>query len=100
LFRQLWYAAGLVIPSLGLGTVIFRYAVRQPWHVAFLNAAMLLSGMGPVGELNGGGTGGTIAAALFALYAGLVFLVVAGLLLAPMVHRVLHRFHWEGEQKR
>jgi hypothetical protein len=96
---QLRYAAVLVVPSLAVGTVIFRYLVRQAWHVAFLNAAMLLAGMGPVGELGGGATG-SIAAALFALYSGLVFLIVAGLLFAPMFHHVLHRFHLDAEQER
>lgn len=95
--RQLGYAAGLVLPSLALGTAVFRFAGRLPWHLAFLNAAMLLSGMGPVGEI-GGGVGGSVAAALFALYAGLVFLIVAGLLVTPVLHRVLHRFHWESER--
>ena len=95
--RQLGYAALLVGPSLLLGTILFRYAVRQPWHLAFLNSAMLLAGMGPVGEL-GGGTWGSIAAAVFALYAGLIFLAVAGLLVTPIFHRVLHRFHWEAER--
>jgi hypothetical protein len=94
--RQLSYAAGLVLPSLALGTAVFRFAARLPWHLAFLNAAMLLSGMGPVGEI-GGGIAGSIGAALFALYAGLVFLIVAGLLVTPVLHRVLHRFHWESE---
>jgi hypothetical protein len=54
---------------------------------------MLLGGMGPV---NAPATpGGKLFAGLYALYAGLVFLIVAGLLLAPVVHRILHRFHWE-----
>jgi hypothetical protein len=97
--RQLGYAFAVVAPSLALGTVVFRYLVHQPWHLAFLNTAMLLSGMGPVGELDGG-TAGSIAAAFFALYAGLVFIVVAGLLFAPIFHRVLHRLHWEGEEDR
>jgi hypothetical protein len=95
--RQLGYAAGLVLPSLALGTAVFRFAGRQSWHLAFLNAAMLLSGMGAVGEI-GGGVGGSVAAALFALYAGLVFLIVAGLLVTPVLHRVLHHFHWESER--
>jgi hypothetical protein len=96
---QLRYVAFLVVPSLAAGTVIFRFVVRQTWDLAFLNAAMLLSGMGPVGTL-GGGAAGSVAAALFALYSGLVFLVVAGLLFAPMFHRVLHRFHLDVEQDR
>jgi hypothetical protein len=57
---------------------------------------MLLGGMGPVGEFHG--TGGKLFASIFALYSGLVFLIVAGLLLAPVFHRVLHRFHWESPQ--
>ena len=95
--EQLGYAIGVLAPSLGLGTLVFRYVVRQPWNLAFLNAAMLLSGMGPVGELDGG-TAGSIAAGLFALYAGFVFIAVSGLLLAPLFHRMLHRLHWEEEE--
>ncbi|HZK78163.1 MAG TPA: hypothetical protein VFC35_04585 [Gemmatimonadaceae bacterium] len=60
---------------------------------AFLNASMILGGMGPVNTV--ASTGGKIFAGFYALYSGLVFLVVAGLLLAPVVHRVLHKFHWE-----
>jgi predicted membrane-bound spermidine synthase len=93
---QLGYAVAVLVPSLGLGTVVFRYIVRQSWHLAFLNSAMLLSGMGPVGDLDGG-TSGSVAAAFFALYAGLVFIVVTGLILAPIVHRVLHRLHYQEE---
>jgi hypothetical protein len=94
--RQLGYAAVVIAPSLGLGTIVFRFAVRQSWHLAFLNAAMLLSGMGPVGELDGGAAG-SVAAAFFALYAGLVFIVVTGLLLAPLFHRVVHFLHCQVE---
>jgi hypothetical protein len=96
MLEQLGYAVGIITPSLALGTVVFRYLVGQPWHLAFLNAAMLLSGMGPVGELDGGTTG-SVAAAFFALYAGFVFIVVTGLLLAPLFHRVLHHLHWQEE---
>jgi hypothetical protein len=94
MLAQLGYAIGVLAPSLALGTVVFRYLVSQSWHLAFLNAAMLLSGMGPVGELDGGTTG-SVAAAFFALYAGFVFIVVTGLLLAPLFHRVLHHLHWQ-----
>ena len=64
---------------------------------AFLNAAMLLSGEGPVEFPKS--EGGKLFAGLYALYAGMVFLVVAGLLLAPVVHRVIHRFHWEQARR-
>ena len=62
------------------------------WLDGFLNAAMLLGGMGPVEAPVT--PGGKFFAGLYALYAGMVFLVVASIILAPVVHRVLHRFHW------
>jgi len=65
------------------------------WRDAFLNSAMLLGGMGPVDRPRT--DNGKIFAGCYALYAGLVFLVVAGLLLAPMVHRIMHLMHWEDD---
>src|SRR5213594_3837079 len=85
------WALLLVLGSLLLGTVGFHVMSRQPWLDAFLNSAMLLGGMGPVGEM--GPAWGKLFAALYALYAGLIFLVIAGLLFAPLFHRILHRFH-------
>ena len=64
-----------------------------PWMDAFLNAAMLLGGMGPVDMPQT--EAGKLFAGLYALYAGLVLIVVAALLISPVIHRVLHRFHWE-----
>ena len=64
-------------------------------HDAFLNAAMLLGGMGPIDTPCT--RGGKIFAGLYALYAGLFFLVIMGLLFAPVLHRLLHRFHWEDQ---
>ena len=66
------------------------------WIDAFVNAAMLLGGMGPVNPLQT--DAGKLFAGLYALYAGLVFLAVAGLLLAPFAHRLLHWFHWDSDQ--
>jgi hypothetical protein len=56
---------------------------------------MLLGGMGPVESPQT--PGGKVFGGLYALYAGMVFLVVAGIILAPVVHRVLHKFHWDEE---
>jgi hypothetical protein len=89
----------VVIVSLIIGTGGFRWIVGETWSLAFLNAAMLLGGMGPVGGVENTGTGGRIFAALFALFAGLVFLVITGLLLAPVFHRVLHYFHSEVDKR-
>lgn len=58
---------------------------------------MLLGGMGPVGELPNDAS--KLFAALFALYSGLVFLVVTALVLTPLFHHVLHRFHWESRER-
>ncbi len=86
-------AVALILLSLSLAIGISGYEHYEAllWRDAFLNSAMLLGGMGPV---NAPVTpGGKVFAGIYALYAGLVFLVVAGLLLAPVVHRILHRFH-------
>ena len=85
----------LVVVSLLGGMAGYRYYEQLPWRDAFLNAAMLLGGMGPVDPP--ASNGGKVFAGMYALYAGLVFLVVAGIMLAPLLHRILHRFHWEGE---
>lgn len=98
LLRHGGYATGLVAVSVLAGTVGYHLLARFSWVDSFLNACMLLGGMGPVGDLPNDVA--KIFAALFALYSGLVFLIAAGLLLAPVFHRVLHRFHWEIEEKR
>jgi hypothetical protein len=87
----------LVVVSLGIGTVGFHVLSGQLWIDALVNSAMLLGGMGPVGEL--GDTGGKLFATFFALYAGLIFLIVAGLLFVPVFHRVLHRFHLDASRE-
>lgn len=90
------YATGLVAASLFVGMVGYHWVAHFTWIDSFLNACMLLGGMGPVGELPNGGA--KLFAGLFALYSGLVFLLSAALLLTPVFHRVLHHFHWEISQ--
>jgi hypothetical protein len=85
--------------SLGVGIGGYRYFEGMDWIDAYLNAAMLLGGMGPVGpELRT--RGGKLFAGAYALYAGMVVLVAAGILMAPVFHRVMHRFHLEEEKER
>jgi hypothetical protein len=86
-------SVAMVVVSLFLGMVGYRYYEELPWRDAFLNAAMLLGGMGPVDAPRT--DGGKLFAGAYALYAGLVFLVAAGLVFAPAFHRMLHLFHWE-----
>ena len=86
-------ALGLLLVSLGAGMLGYSYFERLSWLDAFLNSAMLLGGMGPV---NAPITpSGKLFAGLYALYAGLVFIVSAALIFTPIVHRVLHKFHWD-----
>lgn len=90
-------AAALVVllASLALGMSGYMQFEGLSTIDAFLNAAMLLGGMGPV---NAPVTpAGKLFAGCFALYAGLVFIVTAALIFTPVVHRILHRFHWDSE---
>ena len=96
LIKHLAAALGMLGASLVAG--MFGYMELEKMSVvdAFLNAAMLLGGMGPV---NAPITmPGKLFAGAYALYAGLVFIVTAALILSPIVHRVLHKFHWDSEQ--
>jgi hypothetical protein len=82
-------AATVMLLSLGMGILGFRFLADQDWLDAYLNSAMLLSGMGPVGDFKG--TSGKVFAGLYALYAGIVFLGATAVFLAPVVHRILHK---------
>ena len=95
MMRHGGYAAILVAFSLVIGVLGYTTLAHFTLADALLNAAMLLGGMGPVGAIEG--TGAKLFAAGFALYSGLVFLLVAGILLALVFHRVLHFFHWKAE---
>src|SRR3954468_25073127 len=86
-------ALALILVSLAIGMAGYAYFEGMAWRDAFVNSAMLLGGMGPVDSLKT--DGGKVFAGVFALYAGLVFLLVAGVLIAPVVHRIMHRFHWD-----
>jgi hypothetical protein len=83
----------LVILALAIGMAIYHFVEGLEWPDAFLNAAMLLGGMGPVNKLHP--TAGKWLAGVYALFAGIVFLVLAGVMLAPVIHHVLHKFHLE-----
>jgi len=89
------FAASLALlaGSLGIGIWGYQHYEHMSWTNAFVNAAMLLGGMGPVDRPVT--LAGKVFAGIFALYAGLLFMVCAALVLTPVLHRVLHRFHVE-----
>jgi hypothetical protein len=88
----------LLLGTLLLGMAIYHWVEGLPWPDAFVNAAMLVGGMGPVDPLRT--TAGKWLAGAYALFAGVVFLVFAGVMLVPVVHHVLERFHLETGDKR
>jgi hypothetical protein len=86
-------AGGIIAISLGAGIVGYEYYERLGTRDAFLNAAMILGGMGPVKtDLS---EDGKVFAGIYALYSGLVFVVAAGVLVAPLLHRLLHSVHYD-----
>lgn len=84
----------LIFLSLFIGMLGFYFLVDLSWIDAFLNASMLLGGMGPVDTPCT--FGGKLFAGFYALYCGLVVIIAAGVILAPIVHRILHRLHLEN----
>lgn len=95
-FLHFAIATGLLVGSLAIGMAGYMYYESLVWRDAFLNAAMLLGGMGPVDAPKT--DGGKIFAGLYALYAGLLILVTAGVVLSPVLHRILHKFHWAQDR--
>ena len=97
LLRHAGYTALVLAGSLGVGMAGYHALEGLDWIDAFLNSAMLLGGMGPV---NAPRTNpGKLFAGTYALYAGLVFIVAGGLLLAPALHRLVHRFHLQSDAR-
>lgn len=84
---------GLLGISLGIGMLGYAKLEKLSWMDAFLNASMLLGGMGPVNPPQT--PEGKFFAGCYALYAGLVFIAAAALIFAPILHRLLHHFHWK-----
>ena len=93
LVQHLGAASVLLVASLGIGIVGYMVLEKMAFLDALLNAAMLLGGMGPV---NAPVTAaGKVFASAYALYSGLVFIAVSALLFTPVLHRMLHHFHWD-----
>jgi hypothetical protein len=90
-------AALLLCLSLGLGVLGYHFLVGLAWIDALLNASMILGGMGPVDAITT--SLGKVFASLYALFAGIVFLAVSAIIVAPLAHRLLHRIHAEDSDE-
>lgn len=88
-------ALGLLVAAIFIGMVGYREFAGLDWVDAFLNAAMILTGMGPVSPLIS--TTAKLFAGIYAIFSGLVFLTMMGIVLAPVLHRVMHKFHLSDE---
>lgn len=91
LLRSAGAGAVLMLVSLFVGMLGYHALEGLSWIDAFLEASMLMGGMGPVSTPSS--TAGKLFAGCYALYCGLVLILVAGILLAPIAHRILHKFH-------
>ena len=92
------FAATLIVilVSLTLGGLGYRYFAGLGWVDALLNASIILTGMGPVDPMKT--TGGKLFASFYALYSGIAFLSLMAIILAPLLHRLLHKFHLDEEE--
>ncbi len=90
-------ATGITLSALCIGIAGYHWIGGLGWIDSFLNAAMILGGMGPVDAMTS--AAGKIFSGCYALFSGLVFIALAGFLVAPVAHRILHRFHYETDDE-
>ena len=92
---SLKYTFLIIFGSLLIGTLGYHFMAGCLWIDAFHNASMILSGMGPV--INIENTSGKLFSSIYALFSGLVFVTNLGVLLAPLIHRIMHHLHLEDD---
>jgi hypothetical protein len=95
LIRHIGLAAVVLGVSLAVGMVGYREFARLRWVDAFLNASMILGGMGPVSDLPNDAA--KLFAGCYALYSGVIFIVAIGIMIAPVAHRILHSLHLDQD---
>jgi hypothetical protein len=95
LLGSLGIALAVIAVSLIIGIAGYHYIAGFDWIDSLLEGSMILGGMGPVKELHGNGA--KVFASLYALFSGLVILALMGIMLSPVVHRIMHSFHLDEE---
>jgi len=91
-------AGALIFTALFIGIIGYRYIAGFDWIDSLLEASMILGGMGPIKSITT--TGAKIFASGYALFSGLVFIAIMGIILAPITHRMLHKFHIDEDDLR
>jgi hypothetical protein len=94
--RSFLLASVILVFALSLGILGYHYCAGFGWLDSLLNASMILAGMGPMGSLDN--TPGKLFASFYALFSGLAFITMAGIIFTPVAHRLLHWFHIEDER--
>jgi hypothetical protein len=97
LFNHFLFGLFLIFISLMIGVCGYHFIEDLSWVDSLLNASMILGGMGPVNELHT--ETGKVFASMYALFSGIIFLVTVGVLLAPLLHRLLHNLHLDDSVK-
>jgi hypothetical protein len=92
-----FFGFGFLLISLAIGTAGYAYFANLSAVDAFLNASMILTGMGPVDKMET--TGGKLFASFYAIYSGVAFLTFCGVLFTPIYHRFIQKFHLDLEDK-
>jgi hypothetical protein len=95
MFRAFLATLLIVGVSLAIGTFGYSYFLEMPLVDGLINAAMILTGMGPVDKMET--TAGKLFATVYALYSGLAFLSMVAIIIAPIYHRFLHQFHLDED---
>ncbi len=91
------FSFGLIVMSVGIGFIGYRYSADLEWIDSFHMSCMILTGMGPVIEMKT--TTAKIFSSCYALYSGVAFLSIVGVFLTPIVHRILHILHIEKDNE-
>lgn len=94
LARNMIWGLLFILAALGIGMWGYHHFETMSWTDAFLNASMILGGMGPVTTLVT--EGGKIFAGIYALFSGLAFIAIMALVFAPVIHRFFHKIHLES----
>ena len=93
IFGHSVFAAGVIVVALAIGVIGYHFLASLAWIDSLVEASMILGGMGPLHELPTDAA--KLFASFYALFSGLAFIGIASIMLAPFVHRLMHRFHWE-----
>jgi hypothetical protein len=94
LLAYVGFAILLILAALGVGIAGYHWIAGFSWIDSLLNASMILGGMGPVNLLPNAGA--KVFASIYALFSGLMFIAVMGIIFTPIMHRIIHKFHVEG----